>query len=291
MSQSRTRLTGGTGTPNWNDAERIISQQQHASVPIEVHIPKSMMLLPHGGYPLFPAALSAMAWIASLSQDGCDYARISGPEVTTLTNSDEYPFAEVGFDSYRVPTYYPEHGVWRVLYTAGCLPYDYGDEGTTEGSANTGDWSYDIYWKVGRTTHLIASIFGGAGCLFLWFAAMCMVFTKRTWHLGGAELMVAAFFQCMSFFWFANEICSSEETKCHLFFGSKMDIASACLYIVAAASIFLKYPEPKVVKYLKKSIEADYLNLTGPKTAPASDSSSLHLGLEEENLGRRDDYY
>lgn len=82
-----------------------------------------MIVLPHGGFPLIPATIAAMAWMTSLSLDGCDYVRLTGPAVTTLTRSKIYPYVEIGFHSYRVPSFYSEFGSWQVRFTDPCIPF------------------------------------------------------------------------------------------------------------------------------------------------------------------------
>jgi hypothetical protein len=82
----------------------------------------SLRLLPHGGYTLIPATLSTVAWLASLSQDGCDYARLTGFIVASATKSASVEFLEVGFTAYREPVL--DGDDWKIQRTGECLAYD-----------------------------------------------------------------------------------------------------------------------------------------------------------------------
>lgn len=82
----------------------------------------SLRLLPHGGYTLIPATLSTVAWLASLSQDGCDYAKMTGFFVAEATQSASVEFLEVGFTAYRQPVL--EGDDWKIQRTGECLAYD-----------------------------------------------------------------------------------------------------------------------------------------------------------------------
>ena len=44
-------------------------------------------LLPHGLYAFLPASIALMAWLATLSQDDCDFAKVTGDVVAELTGS------------------------------------------------------------------------------------------------------------------------------------------------------------------------------------------------------------
>lgn len=191
-------------------------------------MPSGCRLLPHGGYTLIPATLSTMAWIASLSQDGCDYARLSGSSVVALTNSDTIPFLEVGFNGYRNPDYDPTKGEWKVDYTSNCNEYDGVD--------------IDISWRLAQAFAFVALVFGGGAALFLWFSS-CFVFGPGTWRWAGYEVLAASLFQAASFIWFNNAMCKSGN-NCGLFFGSKADIVAASFWFASAIFIFVRYPIP-----------------------------------------------
>lgn len=184
-------------------------------------------LLPHGGYTLLPATLSTMAWIASLAQDGCDFSRLTGPSVAILTESDDIPYLEVGFNAYREPEYKSDK--WIVEYSGKCLDY-------TEDIP-------DGYWNASKTFAYLSLVFGGGGALFLWCSS-CFVFGPGTWRWAGYELLLASIFQILSFLWFLTTICTDEGNKCVLLFGSKSNIVSAMFWLISALAIFAVYPKP-----------------------------------------------
>ena len=227
------------------------------------------VLLPHGGFPLVPASLSTMAWLASLFQDGCDFARLTGVSLTALNNSTDFPFAEIGFESYRVPIHNFEKDEWTIRYTDRCLDYKAPD-------VNGEEIKFDLYWKVGKMMHLLATIFGGAGTLLLWFAAIFMAFTKTQWRWAAFECAIASLFQFFSFLWFFNNFCSASGSHCHLFFGSTLNIVSIILYLTASAIICLKYPEPKTVKFLKKRMDESYHNYDETPLTSATSNPSVY---------------
>lgn len=189
-------------------------------------------LLPHGGYSLIPATLSTMAWIASLAQDGCDYARLTGPIVAELTNSNlQFPYLEVGFNAFRAPL--PIGGnEWAVDYTSKCLDYD------------PDVVSMDGYWNAAKIFQFLSLVFGGGGSLFLWFSS-CFLFSPATWRWAGYEVVAAFLFQSLAFLWFRTDMCRGDGNSCALFFGSKTDIVAAVFWLVSALAIFLKYPAPQ----------------------------------------------
>lgn len=278
-----------------------------------------MILLPHGGYPLIAATLSTMAFLTTLSHDGCDFARLTGsaldflPNMYTYTDGNgnqltyQYPFVELGFYKYRVPVFYEQYQEWQVRYSDECQMYpnssnvnhnnllnesesdngDNGDNGDEIGDADrdrtvarrmddtqqqnqaqqrqqSGQssaeefWSFDFFWKVGSTSHLIGLVLGGAASLFLWVAASCTPLTHLQWKLVGFQLSLTTFFHIASFLWFFNSLCYREDTTCHWFYGANSLIAAVALYAFAAISVFVKYPEPTVVKIVRERVEQDF---------------------------------
>jgi hypothetical protein len=193
-------------------------------------MPSSCRLLPHGGYTLIPAVLSTVAWLSALSQDGCDYARLTGYIVAEATMSSAVEYLEVGMNAYRAPTLI--NGEWKVDYRSSCLAYD--DEFFT----------IDAYWKVAKGFDFASLVLGGGGALFLWFST-CFVFSRGTWKWAGYEVLLASIFQLLAFLWFNTYICREGDNQCSLFYGSKADIASATLWLVSALCIFCRYPAPK----------------------------------------------
>lgn len=189
-----------------------------------------------------------MAWIASLSQDGCDYAKLIGNGALELTNRN-IPWIEVGFNSYRIPKYYGDNQ-WQVYYVDECI--------TLPSQVDNIEWTSDPYWQFGSVMSVISTIVGGGGCLFLWIVAVGLVVTKSTWRWVGFKCMIASFCSTLSFLWFLNQRCSHEGSECHLLYGSKANIASLFLYAASSLSIIAKYPEPKVLRLVEKNYEHEF---------------------------------
>lgn len=175
-----------------------------------------------------------MAWIASVFQDGCDYAIIEGPVVQTITDdNDSVPWVEVGYAAYRTPDYNIDTGAWELSYSGRCTDYDLDRV------------ELDPAWKAAKAFAFLALVMGGGGTLFLWFSTCC-VFSKATWRWAGYEVLLACLFQTLAFMWFGNSMCHLHNT-CSLSWGSKADVAACVLWALAAAAIFCKYPEPSKV--------------------------------------------
>lgn len=187
----------------------------------------SCRLLPHGAYSLVPAVFATLAWLCSISQDGCDFARLEGPIVREITNSEIIPFLEIGFVAYRKPQYHAEDDSWRVLYAGTCLFFDSSIQ--------------DSYWTAAKALAFVALVLGGAGALFVCFST-CFVFSRATWRWAGYQIMLACLCQCLSFLWFATDICYVN--SCDLFFGSKADICASVFYLGAGLLILTRYPNP-----------------------------------------------
>ena len=191
----------------------------------------SCRLLPHGGYTLIPTVLSTMAWIASVFQDGCDYAIIEGPVVQTITDdNDAVPWVEVGYAAYRTPEYNLATGSWEITYSGRCSNYNFERV------------EMDPTWKAAKAFAFLALVLGGGGTLFLWFSTCC-IFSKATWRWAGHEVMLACLFQALAFLWFENSMCHYRNT-CSLSWGSKADVVACVFWAMAALAIFCKYPEP-----------------------------------------------
>ena len=245
-----------------------------------------MIILPHGGWPLIPATLATMAWMTSLTLDGCDYVRLTGPAVETLTQSNIYPYVDIGFHSYRVPSFYSAYESWEMRLSDPCLAYDLdiaaqssssssgllekGDSNSNEKqdsnqgneymrtSQNMMDPTIGFFWSIGRMSHKVATVVGGSAALFMWVPCLCLSFTERTWRIGGLQLLIAAFFQLGSMVWFFNMLCMERGSKCHWYFGSYSSLASFVLYISSSICIFLKYPRPVIVKLVRDRIEEEF---------------------------------
>eukprot|EP00542_Grammatophora_oceanica_P017329 CAMPEP_0194048474 /NCGR_PEP_ID=MMETSP0009_2-20130614/27396_1 /TAXON_ID=210454 /ORGANISM="Grammatophora oceanica, Strain CCMP 410" /LENGTH=233 /DNA_ID=CAMNT_0038694339 /DNA_START=191 /DNA_END=892 /DNA_ORIENTATION=- len=169
-----------------------------------------------------------MAWMASVSQDGCDYSRVAGPAIQDLTNTITLPWIEVGFIAYRVPTYSAEDEVWFIDYNVGCVALE--------------DSMVDGYWKAAKGFAFMALVLGGSGALFTWFSS-CFIFSPATWRWAAYQILTASICQCLAFMWFATSFCKSN--SCDMFYGSKADILSAVLWLASAVMMIARYPSPR----------------------------------------------
>lgn len=185
--------------------------------------------LPHGAYTLIPTTLATLAWIASLSQDGCDYARLEGSSVIELTGGEESPWLEVGMSAFRMPQYEVTSDKYIIDYKEDCISY--------------GDVKLGVAFEAARIFAFTALVFGGGGALFLWFSS-CFVFGPGSWKWAGYEVAIAAFFQVLAFCWYDNDICKKSGNTCTPHYGSNSDIIAFVFWLCAAGLIFRKYPEP-----------------------------------------------
>lgn len=214
--------------------------------------------LPHGGYSLIPAVLATAAWLASLAQDGCDYAVLTGPSVQSITQSPALPFLEVGMGGYRAPAYYPQDNHWGVVYTDECLSYEDGGEGEVGGDAFAiTTVQEDAAWNAGRWLSFLSLVLGGAGSMFAW-SVTCFVLSKPVWRATGIEIFAAALLKALAFVWLLTGMCTGDGNDCALFFGSKMDIVSASLYACAAAAALVKYPAPRTKIMTREQRDREY---------------------------------
>ncbi len=186
-------------------------------------------MLPHGAYALVCAVLSTLAWLASLIQDTCDFAQLTGDLVELLTQNPEIPYVDVGFAQFRAPTPTGSGG-FTMDSSSSCSNYP------------SSLVSIDGHWKAAKGFDFMALVLGGGGTLFLWFST-CFVFSKGTWRWAGYEVLLASIFQAFSFLWFGTGICATN--TCRLSWGSKADIVACIFWFITAVMIFGRYPSPK----------------------------------------------
>ncbi|EJK63292.1 hypothetical protein THAOC_16057, partial [Thalassiosira oceanica] len=129
-------------TPNSNraagNARSMDLEDEEANSEENVVPSMACHLLPHGLYVFLPASVALMAWLATLSKDDCDYAKVTGDIVAEITGSpgaiawintffaffwltprsatilSEVPFVEVGFDHWRGPEHNGETDEWSI---------------------------------------------------------------------------------------------------------------------------------------------------------------------------------
>jgi hypothetical protein len=113
-------------------------------------------------------------------------------------------------------------------------------------------------------------VLGGGGALFLWFSS-CFVFSPGTWRWAGYEVFGAFLFQCLSFLWFRTEMCGNND--CELFYGSKLNIAAASLFLFSSLLVICRYPAPKLVVMMEP------VDNTAPEIS-LTPTSGLELPIE-----------
>ena len=194
---------------------------------------KPCLLLPHGLYSLLISVLVTIGWLAALFEHGCNYAKLSGNLDAFLVSSDT-PFIEIGLQAYRLPKVnVATVDEWDPDLAGACVAYS--DEFAA---------TMDAPWKMAKACSFLALVLGGGSTFYLWISTCCR-FSRGSWRWAGYEVALAFVFQVLSFVWFHTELCRTN--TCELFYGSKADIASAVLWLLAAVLIFCHYPIPKEV--------------------------------------------
>ncbi|KAL3770532.1 hypothetical protein ACHAWO_002249 [Cyclotella atomus] len=186
---------------------------------------------PLGYYVAIPILLSTFGWFTRLTQDGCDYARLTGPTMIELTNDPSLPFIEVGFHQYREPTK-GDNGEWYIDYKTACEDY------------NTDVVDMDGVWTFAKIAGYLSLVLGGAGALFLWFSS-CFLYSKTTWRWAGYELLFATVMLLLTYSWFGTSLCRGDGDRCTLSYGSKADLLSLILWVLSTISIFVRFPGPR----------------------------------------------
>jgi hypothetical protein len=223
---------------------------------------RSCRLLPHGGYSLLVATVATMGWIASLFQDGCNFALVSGPIVQefvpTYTGTNSIPYLEFGFAAYRQPTpiYADESGGagngndssgggppsssssssstplnYTVTVMGSCTRYP------EEAVASL----MDAAWSAARASTFLALVVGGGGTLFVWCAA-CFVFSRVTWRWTGRAILLASLCQAGSFAWYATQLCGWN--SCSWSYGTTSNLLATLLWSVSGLMMVCRYPPP-----------------------------------------------
>jgi hypothetical protein len=181
-----------------------------------------------------PIVLATIGWLAILTPDGCNFARVEGPIVADITTNPEMPFLEVGLARYREA--FLINDTWTIDYNNQCK--DYNVDIVTIGGV----------WRFSRITAFLALVFGGAGVLLIWFSS-CFIFSKKAWKWVGCELLTATLFQLLTFSWLANGMCSGNngEDKCSISYGAKAAIVTCVVWFVAGICVLFRYPSPKLL--------------------------------------------
>eukprot|EP00984_Skeletonema_dohrnii_P030101 scaffold21263_cov122-Skeletonema_dohrnii-CCMP3373.AAC.2 len=100
-----------------------------------------------------PTLLATIGWLATLTEDGCNYAIIEGAIVTEMTTNPDMPFLEVGLNRYREASL-NDDGTWAIDYYQLCKYY------------NEDIVNIDGVWKFSKVMSFLAlnSLFGIISC-------------------------------------------------------------------------------------------------------------------------------
>lgn len=210
-----------------------------------------MRCLPHGCYPLFVALLCTLGWMASLMQDGCEFARVEGPVVAELTTLGELPplWLEFGIGAFRAPS---EESMAEVSQNTTKTDFQWqlehwfrhlfeGEENCELFQVETMEKFMDNAWTTARTFAFLALVLGGGGSLFLW-ASTFFVFTRGTWRWTGYLILIGSLCNSMTFLWYLTSICSWN--TCSMYWGSKTNILACSLWFLGGLCIVCRYPVP-----------------------------------------------
>lgn len=212
-----------------------------------------MKCFPHGCYSLWVASLCTTAWMASLVQDGCDFARVEGPVVAELTTLGELPppWLEFGIGAFRAPS---EESIADLSQNNNATKTDFqwqlehwfhnlleGEENCKLFEVEIMEKFMDNAWTTARTFAFLALVLGGGGTLFLW-ASTFFVFSRGTWRWTGYLILIGSLCNSMTFLWYHTSICSWN--TCSMFWGSKTNILACCLWFLGGLCIVCRYPVP-----------------------------------------------
>jgi hypothetical protein len=192
-------------------------------------MPSSCIVLPHGLYSFLPTLLTTLGWMAALFEDTCNYAKVSGDIVSSISEL-KVPYLEVGLQAYREPTFNVATGQWESVHNENCIAYP------------DAEITMDTPWVLAKAFTFLALILGGSSTLYLWISTCCR-FSRGSWLFAGYQLAGACLFQILSFVWFQTQMCAANQ--CQLFYGSKADVAAAVLWMIATLLILGHYPVPK----------------------------------------------
>ena len=257
-------------------------------------------LLPHGPITLIPAVIASLCVCLSISDDGCDYARLTGSAIELLTGSNIVPFVHVGHVAYRIPDYYPEDNTWFVPYTNECIPYT--------------DVIFDSSWNASTWFRFMGMIVGMTTTMFLW-TSTCLTLRPIQWRTCGLGAVLTCTCYTLSFVWFYTKLCSTTTTNyedfaygrevemgqdpresgyrpptsCLLFFGSRCTLASCFLWALVASIVLLcKFTiQPRLMIYDEKNMIAmvpSSSSTTPPSIDLAKRRQSLRQSLRRQEL-------
>lgn len=235
--------------------------------------------------------LGLAAWIVNPLKSHCDYSKVSGPIVRTLTNSSA-PYILVGPEGYRTPSFDESMETWihKTITSDStneisdeCLPLD------------PEIFEKDTQWNVAVNLNLTAFVLGTIAAI-LSLPLIFVEYHRLAWRFVGWVYMFACASQACSLIWFLTEIC--DDNTCQLFWGSKADMLSIVLWYLAAFIMLMWFPKPnrplsQSVKKKRQNSEACTVGAS-EHTRPSRDSEftaldvSDDLGIDASSTGRRE---
>lgn len=249
-------------------------------------------LLPHGPITLIPAVIASLGVCLSISDDGCDYARLTGSAIELLTGSNIVPFVHVGHVAYRIPDYYPEEDTWHVPFTDECSSYDHTDA------------LIDPSWSASTRFRFMGSVAGMTTAMFLWTSTF-LTLRAEHWRACGIGALLTSCCHTLSFVWFYTKLCYTTTTNyddfvngrevelghdprepgyraittCSLFFGSRCTLASCLLWaLVAMIVLVCKFStQPRLMLY-------DGNNMIAMGHTTATSPSNNDIGRRSKSL-------
>lgn len=229
-----------TNNDNYNEVRTAATSSENFTIPASTVEPAPTgvrcKLCPHGAFAAFPTIFALMAWLACLSKNGCDYARLTGPIVADITNNPEIPFIDVGFNRYREPIIQDSEWIMDPNLVE-CEEF------------NTDIVNIDGVWTFARITSFLSLMLGGSGALFISFST-CFLFKKETWRWAGYEILLAVGLLVLTFSWFATGLCHGNDGQdsCTMSYGAQVDIVACVLWTIAMLIILCFYPAERVDK-------------------------------------------
>jgi len=253
---------------------------------------------------------STVASLASLFQDGCNFAVVSGPIVQqlhpTFTNQ-ALPYLELGIAAYREPELQQqppgtaEQQQQQQQQQPPPPPVNGGNKNSTDfttpswigagGGACTEypqEQLFDTVWKSAQAFAFLALVLGGGGTIFAW-CSTCFVFSRVTWRWTGYELILASICQGLVYLWFQTQMCSWN--TCSMSYGAKSDLLAVTLWFVSGIMVLCRYPMPLRELVAANDYDEEHpeqveqhhdLELVEPKIVIEEQGSGQHTTEEEE---------
>jgi hypothetical protein len=173
--------------------------------------------------------LKLLSRLSCFSQDGCDYARVSGQSIADITSNPSTPFIDTGFSHYRAPVLI--NGEWVIDMTTPCMEY------------NTEVVNIGAAAKFAQIASFVGSVLGGASAIFVWFS-LCLLIDRSRWRWIACEFLAASILQALSFTLFASSLCKTN--NCSMEYGARTATLAAIMWLVSALILFYHVPSVRV---------------------------------------------